>query len=73
MLRMRAKTCESAPIVPERKSGGGAAERRPSVPGALYPDKFMRSGAVRTARLAHNQKVVGSNPTSRTQLRGDQL
>ncbi len=28
----------------------------------------MRSGAVRTARLAHNQKVVGSNPTSRTQL-----
>lgn len=42
--------------------------RRPSVPGALYQDIFMRSGAVRTARLAHNQKVDGSNPSSRTQL-----
>lgn len=58
----------SRPIVSGLKPDGGAAGRRPSVPGALYPDKFMRSGAVRTARLAHNQKVDGSNPSSRTQL-----
>lgn len=29
---------------------------------------LLRSGAVRSARLAHNQKVGGSNPSSRTQI-----